>query len=156
MVERNRWLPNIVNSKCWVSENCKCMPCLQYQWRWALKIRHAGPFFAVLCLSFLCSSLYFFIYFLLALGCFWLPAGLQEVTAVEEVNKKLFEMQGPVFYKDSGAEFFAIWCLQAGTDFPINSASSLPGVVSHSAKKTSKRKMLNCLRNFAPCESPVR
>lgn len=41
------------------------------------------------------------------------------MTAVEEVNKKLLEMQGPGFSKDSGAEFLAIWCLQAGTDFKL-------------------------------------
>lgn len=66
---------------------------------------------------------------------------------MEEVNKKLFEMQGPGFSKDPGAAFLAIWCLQAGTDFPINSASSTarlsPAQWYPTLQKTSVRKNLS-------------
>ena len=44
--------------------------------------------------------------------------------AVEEINKKLFEMQGASFSKEPGAGFLPIQYLQAGRDFPVNSASS--------------------------------
>jgi len=76
------------------------------------------------CWCTLYNCLYFFGSFFLGLNCFCVLVGLQQVAALEKINKDLFEMQGARFSKEPRAGFLPIWCLQAGPDFPMNSASS--------------------------------